>query len=177
MSLEIANGNLCLMVSTFDELHCEAAAPRATARKSLVYKVNDVHPSSIEEHSALILIVCKGLQHPVVSMLLQGQSRAVWIDLYSIIRCSIGLRRTKLGQHSLDFLPRPEYTSKVLITTVSEPRASGTMSTMVLVESNLEVQFLCCEPVLQKDAVAAGEAQQKQVILTVYQSLRYLFLA
>jgi hypothetical protein len=172
ISFELVDGMLVFNGRYFTRLESNASSERVRAKKSLIYKAKEIIPSSIGEHSSLILSIREKLRTLELGALILGPGRSVRIDLQSILQASIGLSRTEPCEHLVGCTLRPEYMSKVLLTSVFEPRPIGKKIGIAQVKGNAEAQLLCCEKgvrcVLQSECCltcAVERAGNEQVII------------
>ena len=146
ISFTFLDGMLVFNGRYFRSLVSSAPVDRMRAKKSIVYKAKRVVPSNIGEHSRLTLSIREKLLTLELGAMVHGPDRLVRVNLVSILQASIGLRRTQPCEHSVDGPLLPEHISKVLITSVFEPRPVGKRTAIVQVKSNPEAQLLSCEP-------------------------------
>ncbi len=173
VSFERTDGMLIFNGRYFQSLLSSGISERSRAKKSLLYKAKKIFPSSIGEHSSLTLTIREKLHTLELGAILHGPARVLRIDLQAILKASIGLERTKACEHSVEDALQPEYISRVLITSVFEPRAVGTKVSIAQVKSNPTAQLLCCEPgvkcVIQSESclTCAVKEEEYQAVIIV----------
>lgn len=146
VSFELADGMLVFNGQYFKVLDVSSdLLQRSFAKKSLIYKATEIVPSSFGEHSKLTLSIREGLHSLKLGAIIHGSTQLVRLDLLSILSASISLTRTRSCKHPVDDPLKPEYLSKVLITSVFAPCPEDTKVGIVQVKSNPEAQLLSCE--------------------------------
>ncbi|KAH7397163.1 hypothetical protein BKA66DRAFT_453754 [Pyrenochaeta sp. MPI-SDFR-AT-0127] len=145
-SFELLDGKLMFEERYYETLSSASTKVRPSAKKSIARERSGIKPSSLGEHSSLLMTIRETASSLEVRTTVRYAGTNINLGLSDIIQASLSLERTPACSHpSTD--PLKDATCEIFLTSVSAPRSSkrGSMA-VAMTQSNPTAQLLCCEP-------------------------------
>jgi hypothetical protein len=144
VNFELVEGRFISGGRYHSSLRSASVTDRTKAKKSLVNGRREIIPSSLGEHSDVLITIRERLDSLELRLTARVSGSNVHLNIRSVIIGFIGLDRTDPCPHpSTDALDL-KYISKVVATSVASPDAQGSKVAIAMTQSNPVAQVLCC---------------------------------
>ena len=146
-SFELVDGRLIFQDRYYSEMDGASARPRTTTKKSILKTQDGIIPSSIGEHTNLLMTARESMGGRLeVRAGIDYGGLNVHLELSEIIKASFALERTLACSHP-STNPLAAGSHPFMLTSVSAPRSSkASFIAVVMTQFNPTAQLLCCEP-------------------------------